>query len=742
MGRIIATTSVLFYGSTVVTAALGPRVQHLPIPQGENCFGIVEVCGAGTAWDDVSTTCLGASCSEACGDGTTWDDAAENCLGVSCAEVCSNKTTWDGVACGNLASWNGTSNLCAAPPVETLCLTGAVRLPPTVDPTATGTLSYYVIELGTALLIDAGTDLPSRSHLSGWPDPSVRALSFEAGPTLSSIGAYTFTVPGTGDWPSILSVSLENVGVVNNFAFKNAASVVDLDIGSTVTNIGQASFENVFTRDENVDITLTIPGQISLIQVQSFQENPRVTQLIINEGVVTIGEKAFYHLASLSGTLAIPDSVTSIGANAFFNCPKIEAYTFGPDSQLTTIGAEAFAYDRLVTSFVLPPLVTHIGRRAFYYNLALPSFVITDNVTYLGPELFLGASVPLLETFTLPDNFAVNLVGSDTTWAKGLKVHTLYPATQEALSYFKEHGGLCSVTPNPTNGFPCGIYDGVLVVTDNTQCATRTSLEAYVESTVPVTADTTKLQSITGLRFDPAVTIIGPDAFKTLTNLQTVTIGENVETIKNSAFYNLNSIVKLIWGTSLVTIESNAFSFAFDQQVEFCVTATSCLVNKLTIPSSVEIVTGFTGLPPSVLTLDFGAGSALDTIGTYAFMESHITFADLSNAPSLRRINNQAFYKCLVLGQVEFAADGIFGTYLTSPVDFIIGNNVFRQTSVTVMHFPTAAASANMVIGDYFLGYPQNGKPTDITPCNADLHLAVVGENGCLESLCGCTTTT
>ena len=64
------------------------------------------------------------------------------------------------------------------------------------------------------------------------------------------------------------------------------------------------------------------------------------------------------------GAIIIPDSVTSIGDNAFFGCSGLTSITI-PDS-VTSIGNGAFIHCTGLTSVNIPNSVTSIGNNAFY----------------------------------------------------------------------------------------------------------------------------------------------------------------------------------------------------------------------------------------------------------------------------------------------------------------------------------------------------------------------------------------
>ena len=89
-----------------------------------------------------------------------------------------------------------------------------------------------------------------------------------------------------------------------------------------------------------------------------------VKQVIIDDGVTTIGEWAFRGCSSLT-SVTIPNSVTTIGEEAFRDCSSLTSITI-PNS-VTTIGESAFRGCSSLTSIRIPNSVTTIGVSAFYY---------------------------------------------------------------------------------------------------------------------------------------------------------------------------------------------------------------------------------------------------------------------------------------------------------------------------------------------------------------------------------------
>ncbi len=88
--------------------------------------------------------------------------------------------------------------------------------------------------------------------------------------------------------------------------------------------------------------------------------------------------------------ILLPENLTSIGYEAFFNCSSLTSISI-PNS-VTSIGNGAFSYCSSLTSITIPNSVTSIGERAFYNCDALTSITIPNSVTSIGDYAFSGCS--------------------------------------------------------------------------------------------------------------------------------------------------------------------------------------------------------------------------------------------------------------------------------------------------------------------------------------------------------------
>ena len=141
--------------------------------------------------------------------------------------------------------------------------------------------------------------------------------------------------------------------------------------------------------DENGSCNITICGKVKEIPAHKFENIKGIAQVIIEDGVTSIGEYAFCGCTDLT-SIIIPDSVTDIGLDAFAACSGLTSITI-PDS-VTDIGNFAFCGCSGLTSVTIPNSVTSIGAFAFDGCSSLTSVIIGSGVTIIGSWAFAGCS--------------------------------------------------------------------------------------------------------------------------------------------------------------------------------------------------------------------------------------------------------------------------------------------------------------------------------------------------------------
>ena len=240
-------------------------------------------------------------------------------------------------------------------------------------------------------------------------------------------------------------------------------------------------------------------------------------EVVIPNSVKSIGDNAFENCRDLT-SIAIPNSVKSIGWGAFYDCTRLTSITI-PNS-VTSIGNSAFCGCTGLTSITIPNSVTSIGCRAFEACSRLTSITIPNSVTKIENSVFDGCTG--LTSITIP-----NSVVSIGEWA------------------FANCTGLTSITiPNSVTSIENSAFLGCSGLTSITIPNSVTSIKGNAF------ASCLGLISIT---IPNSVTVIGSGAFWNCKDLTSIIIPDSVKKIGESAIVGIYTKVycrrkkPLIW---------------------------------------------------------------------------------------------------------------------------------------------------------------------------------------------------
>ena len=332
------------------------------------------------------------------------------------------------------------------------------------------------------------------------------------------------------------------------------------------------------------ECVIEFDAPITRIPAQAFAKSKIKGSLTIPNSVTTIGGEAFAHCTELKGSLTLSNSLKTIGNGAFYNCNSLNGSLTIPNT-VTTIGIAAFG---LCTGFngslTIPNSVTTIGSSAF------------SSCQGFKGDLTIPSSIKTIEAYTFSGCFGFN--GNLTI-----------PNT---------------VTTIGNQAFlRCTGFKGDLTIPNS-------------------------------------VTTIGSSAFQHCTGFKgNLKLSNSVKTIGNSAFGRCTGFTgDLILPNSITTIGENAFNgctgFTGDLTIPNSITTIEASVflgcsgfkGNLTLPNSITTIkynafrgcTGFTGkliLPNSIT-----------TIGDMAFYGCSGFTGNLTLPKSLEVVSYNSFYKC------------------------------------------------------------------------------------------------
>ncbi len=173
---------------------------------------------------------------------------------------------------------------------------------------------------------------------------------------------------------SLTSVTLpDGVTSIGSVAFLDCSSLTSVTIGDGVTSIRRNAFDGCRSMTE-ITVTKQNPNYCS---IDGVLFNKTVTELITCP-------------RGKSGSYVIPDGVTSIGEDAFFDCDSLTTVTI-PDS-VTSIVDRTFEYCDNLTSVTVGKGVTSIGQDAFSYCISLTEIKFLGNAPKIEGGTFYGVT--------------------------------------------------------------------------------------------------------------------------------------------------------------------------------------------------------------------------------------------------------------------------------------------------------------------------------------------------------------
>lgn len=201
------------------------------------------------------------------------------------------------------------------------------------------------------------------------------------------------------------------------------------------------SYQFILNADNTATITkytgnehrITIPAQVA----QGTQTYP----------VSKIGDRVFSNYRYALTSVQIPDTVTEIGSNAFYNCTSLKSVTIQDNkpSCVKKIGRQAFMFCSELTDIPILDSVTEIGSESFHHCEELDTVTIPEGVMSIADGMF--SYCYSLHTVTLPDS-VTSIEERAFTGTALTQIHIPANVAQIGTDAFSECFALSAITSN------------------------------------------------------------------------------------------------------------------------------------------------------------------------------------------------------------------------------------------------------------------------------------------------------
>lgn len=193
----------------------------------------------------------------------------------------------------------------------------------------------------------------------------------------------------------------DNITKIGNYAFADCDKLTTASLPD-----GVAFGDHLFSGCSSLQ-SVTLPKDISGIPDSMFY-GCGFKALPLPDSVTTIGQDAFAACAQLE-SVDIPERITGIGSGAFKECPALKRVKL--PASVSAVSNQMFSKCGALESVEIPEGVTRIGMQAFEYCTSLKTLVLPESVTTIGSLAFRGCTG--LETIVIPgENVSFSFYGS------------------------------------------------------------------------------------------------------------------------------------------------------------------------------------------------------------------------------------------------------------------------------------------------------------------------------------------
>jgi len=377
-------------------------------------------------------------------------------------------------------------------------------------------------------------------------------------------GGTTPLQPGEITWdfkPVYNRLIISGDGAMANYAtpadapwYKYAENVTEVIIEEGVTSVGKHAFK------EYIQISkVTLPSTLKEIEQSAFEGCTSLTDLDLSETAVNlIDQEAFAECKALT-SVAVPASLKTIGTKAFYNCQSLATLDLSKAS-LSTLGERAFYQCKALQKIDFSAAsLTAIPLQAFRDCAALTEVVLPTRLQSIGMEAFARCKA-LAKLYVTGSKQDVAMPSTNfTTIDNNAFIEC------ESLPYFSISSTVKKIGDKAF--YKCkGLKNANLSLSNLTQLGKQAFEECAALETVSWNSKLTtapdhafyNCQALKTINSFSGVKTIGTGAFAECRELD-VKVPSSVVTIGDSAFFNCD-LTSINLPSSITTIGKRAFS--------------------------------------------------------------------------------------------------------------------------------------------------------------------------------------
>jgi len=421
-----------------------------------------------------------------------------------------------------------------------------------------------------------------------------------------------------------------------------------------------SDFVFVYTGEGNVPknvVLVHFDSSVVRIRNKSFSNCKQLKEVVLNEGLKSIGRSAFAGCNSLQ-SVTLPTTLTEIGTSAFIDCNELKEVVL--NEGLRSIGSSAFYNCRSLEIISFPSTLNTVSRNAFikceslkritlaYISKRLESIVQAGHVEVLSQI----DSIPMRGSVEKQGNKmfipALAIKNTKNGWTKP----DCLDQVEQLIAYYEMKEGLAlfelavwkvkiDQAGNSVNrdacrvGVPKLVKDSILQYLFNAE----TSVFVPLEKTFTYTGDGCVPKNVVVVQVHSSVVDIRKSEFERCRYLRVIVLNEGLKKIGTQAFTGCCSLQSISFPSTLTEVDESAFN--------------SCIsLREVVLNDGLErIGEGVFSLCRSLLSVSLP--TTVVDIGESTFSNCKELKEVVLNE-GLRSIGGSAFFNCRSLESISF----------------------------------------------------------------------------------------